>query len=527
MALVLLSFMLITSQIWVNTLAQNDAHISSKFKGQAIRTALASLSDRGLSEFAEAAAFFATFKLVNATQINGLPDDPSADPRNPGTGRVEKIAYELMINGTSSMINYTEEEKQAYTLKGWQEKVQQAAGVLGLNASFGQVENFRFFQKDAWSIGVSFELEMNLTDAENTMKQSKKLKANASFSIEGFVDPLVVREELNRRGGIVRDPSLVAQKQIWKNPPYEFPEDVAPVLIDNAALEGTGWFFGPITSDFPNTGIFSGDEIYKIKQYILVRPYSENVTIYANMYGAVILTTAPTVVSRNYIDSQGCNVTEYNQTNCLNCLRWVEVNDRGPGCTPVAPYIYTNEINVPFVVASAEWSSNRSKIPTVRREGLQDQTFVLIDNEIDDKERKRQGYHRIWDITKLRDMAICGFYIRGEGPSFFQRMLAAGINYRNSVLGIESFLVGTWAGGKDDMNSDDRSRLDWEFYSSVSPQIFKIKGMMGCKDRNMCSTDSAVREGVGHFRLSKNASDRYILQNIACGYPGIPSARCD
>ncbi|MEM4554897.1 MAG: hypothetical protein QXT25_03550 [Candidatus Anstonellaceae archaeon] len=524
MALVLLSFMLLTSQTWVNTLAQKDEHIASKFKGQAVRTALASLSDRGISEFANASAFFATFRLVNETQITGLPSAPSLDPRNPGTGMVEKTAYELMLNGSSWLINYSEEEKEAYTIKSWQEKVKQAARVLGLNASFGPVENFKFFQEDAWSIRVSFEMEMNLTDMEGSIRQSKRLKANSSFGIEGFVDPLVVREEQRRRG--ILGPSSVAQKQIWRNPAYQVPADLAPVLIDSAASEGAGWFFGPITSDFPGTGIFSGDEINKIKQYVLVRPYSENVTLHANSYGAVIITTTPSTVSRNYIDDQGCNLTEYNQTNCLNCMRWVTVNSGSPPhCRGTAKYIYMNEVDVPFVVASAEWSANRSKIPVVKRDGLPDQTFVLIDNEYEDKESKQQGYHRIWDITKLRDMAICGFYVKGEGPSFFQRMLAAGINYNNPDLGIESFLVGTWAGGKEDTSTDVRSRLDWEFYTSPS-QIFKIKGMMGCKDKVMCSTDDAVREGVGHFRLSKNATDRYLLEKIACGYPGITSAGC-
>ncbi|MCX8196898.1 MAG: hypothetical protein N3G80_01100 [Candidatus Micrarchaeota archaeon] len=528
-ALILLSFMLLTSQMWVRTFAQKDQHLSMRFKGESMRMVLSSISDKSLSQFANASAFFATFKMVNATQVNGLSESPSSDPRNPGTGAVEKLAYELMLYGNSSSplpISYSAEEKEAYTIAGWQQKIRQAANIVGMNVSFGPVENFVFLQKDPWTVGVSFEMEMNLTDLENTMKQSKRLKANSSFSINGFVDPLIVREELNRRPGIARDPSLVAQKQIWKHVSYNSPSDVSPVLVEENGLEGSGWFFGPITSDYPDQGIFEGEELNRIKQYILVHRYDENISNYANFYGAVILTTSPRVVSRTYTEG-GCNFTEYNQTDCLNCLRWVQVNSGGQSCRPIPPYIYKNEIEVPFIVAGSGWSANSSRIPIVKREGVGEHVFVLIDNEFGDKDKKRQGYHRIWDITKLRDMAICGFYLQGNGPSFFQRMLSNGKNYNNNDLGIESFVVGTWAGGKDDKLQNGRSRLDWEFYQASQPSlVLKIKGMMGCKDKEMCSGMAPLNESVGHFRLSREAIQRYGAREIACDFPGISSAPC-
>lgn len=536
MALAILSFMLLTTQVWVRTFEEMDQRASDRFKGEAMRLVLSTLSDTAMSDFANASAFYATSRIVNATEIEGFHAATANDSYNPDTGLVEQTAFDLMMYGNSSpsatmSIEYSPAEKDAYTIAAWQGKIRSAANVMGFNASFGNIENFTFRQDGPWQVLSYFEMPMNISDMENTMHQSKRLIANATFPINGFVDPMVVRNELERRPSIPRDPTLVAQKQIWKHAVYNTSGDVAPLLVDDRASEGYGWFYGPITSDYPGVGILNGSELDKIDQYILVHGYDGNLSTYAGAYGAVILTTSPVVVSTNYIDSSGCNVTEHNQTQCLNCLRSVEVVSGDPGCA-VPEYIYANEVDVPMIAASGDWSTNRSKIPRVFREGMpvQNQSFVLLDNEFATPERIRQGYHRIWDTTLLRDMAICGFYVQGvplSGPSFFQRMLAnsyASAPIHNPDLGIESFLVGRWAGGKDDQTFDSHSRLDWEFYPDVQPSS-KIKGMPGCKNFAMCSGTNATTEGVGKFRLSHNAAARYGLNGIAC--QASASSPCD
>jgi len=529
MALAILSFMLLTTQVWVRTFELKDNSAAVRFKGEAMRTVLSVLSDGTMSEFANASAFYAVSKLADATAKEGLAPAAAHDPENPGTGNVENTTYELMMHGNSSpgtlQIAYSPDKKEAYTISAWQDKIRAAANVMGFNASFGKIENFTIAQADPWTVRTYFEMQMNISDFENTMHQSKRLRANTSFSINGFVDPMVVRNELERRPGIARDPSLVAQKQIWKHLSYNAPSDISPRLVDERIGQGNGWFFGPITSDYPGEGIFNGSEMDKIGQYILVHKYDGNLSAYAPMYGAIILTESPVKVSGTYTNSEGCNVTEINETNCLNCLQWTEVNSGG--CAASSKKIYANQVkdadghDVPVIVAGGDWSSNSSNIPVVSREGMPvpKQSFVLIDNEFSDAIDKERGYHRIWDITRIRDMSICGFYVQGKGPSFFQRMLAnpvGGAPIVNPDLGIESFLVGQWAGGKEDKDKDINSRLDWEFYSNAAQQAAKIKGMMGCKSKAMCGGANATNEGTGHFRLSMNATSRYGLDKISC-----------
>ncbi len=91
----------------------------------------------------------------------------------------------------------------------------------------------------------------------------------------------------------------------------------------------------------------------------------------------------------------------------------------------------------------------------------------------------------------------------------------------NPVLGLETFVVGKWAGGAEDKEGSHPlySRLDWEFYSQVMGNeglVPRIKGMPGCKNFGMCSGTNATDEGVGKFRLSRDAAIRYLMNDITC-----------
>ncbi len=545
MALAILSFMLLTVQVWVQTFERSDQRAAQRFKGEAVRIVLSSLSDKSLSDFANASAFYATYRLANYTAIptNALPWSSATgtgEDNNEYTGLVEKSAKELMYNGTTypstNGIEYTGAQKTAYTIEGWQEKINTAANVMGFNATFSNMTNFSFKQLDAWTIGVYFEIDMELQDLEKTMHHSKTLKANTSFSINGFLDPSVTRNEFERRPGIEYDPSLVAQSQIFKHKDYNTTEDVVPILVDNMAPEGAGWFYGPMTEDYPGEGIFQNTSLLsKIGQYIFVaEKVNQTVISFADLYGALLITTQPGIEKGKTDIYAGCTYQQYMQTNCVNCLETYEAITPGLPC-PEHPnnnrIISGTEINVPFIAASGNFGANLSKIPIVNRTGMPDesQQFVLFDNQYETASQKQQGHHRIWDITRLRDMLICGHYVKGIGPSFFQRMLANSEDIKNEELGIETFLAGKWAGGADDQDNDYRSRLDWEFYREMNGYT-RIKGMPGCKSKQMCtlSNQNATEVGIGKFKLSIDAIKRYDLGEIACQSSGpITSSPCD
>jgi hypothetical protein len=539
MALAILTFMLANVQVWVRTFEQGDLSASQSFKGEAMRLVLSTLSDRSLSKFANSSAFYATYKLDNFTSNVGYGLGPaqSSDLRNPYTGRVNSTVYSLMLNGTAFPaaglgIVYSDAEKQVYTISAWQDTIRQAANVMGFTAAFSNVSNFSLSQTDRWDVQVQFDIQMNISDLDGTMHQSKMLHANATFPIDGFLDPMIRRSDASQRCNGGTSCVNFAERQYFRNPQYSQPSDLAPRLLSPAGVDGAGWFYGPITEDYPDT--IQQSQISTLFDYVLVHQFDDNMTTYADAYGAVVVTNEPVTITYNYTDRiTGCvyNVTE--QTQCINCQRINSSNM--PGCPTTTEMI--NPVSVPYIVVSGtNWVSS---IQPIVRAGLDaplnNQRFVLIDNTADRASDRNPGdYHRLWDLNGFRDPAMCGFYVTGPGPSFFQRMLFNAQNINNDDLGIETFVVGGWAGGANDtLNSHPVfSRLDWEFYRGLSglnglPSGIKIKGAPGCKNVEVCAAgnQSAVTDSVGKFSLSQDAINRYGLGAIACN--NMTGAHCE
>jgi hypothetical protein len=136
----------------------------------------------------------------------------------------------------------------------------------------------------------------------------------------------------------------------------------------------------------------------------------------------------------------------------------------------------------------------------------------------------------IWDLTGPRDLAICGFYVRSlHGPSYLQRLtqqIPYGLNFQNGFsysagYGIESFVVGRWAGGADDPNAAQdasdpdgaRARVDYLFYqgpdNAPTCEGAFDKGMPGCKNIQMCEDlqSPATLQSPGRFALTYTPTD--------------------
>lgn len=546
MALAVLTFMLLSMQIWIRSFERSDENSAAKFKGEAIRLVLSSLSDAQLSRFANASAYYATFKLVNYSSYSDIADDvPANDTLNPKTGRIERALKGLIVNGSAEVgsspgerINYSDEEKEAYTIASWKEKVNSAANLMGFRTNFSDPKNLTVRQLDAWTVGVSFDMQMNVTDLEGTMRQSKMMRADTNFSIEGFYDPFITRNDIKQRRPEPVD-SEAEQKQIFRklgNQPYNVPSDLAPNSFPGT--EGNGWFAGPATSDRPGTGIFLNfTEQARMKQYIYVTGYYEGLVEDANRYGAVILTQTPgTNLTLNAVVN-GCLYNVTTQTSCLNCQR--SYSPRRPGCDRDTEYF--DNVSVPYISVGGFSLGN---LKFVHRTGLDNQGYyALIDNNFRTYQYKLDDdYHKVWDLTKIRDMTICGFYVKSDtqsAPSFFQRMLASAGRpspagaISSPAYGIETLLLGTWAGGALDKGvgnsyeNDNRPRVDWEFYSSTdyATTAYKIRGMAGCKTEEMCKpgNDSAITESVGKFRVTASDAGRYGIVKIACN----PAERCE
>lgn len=140
----------------------------------------------------------------------------------------------------------------------------------------------------------------------------------------------------------------------------------------------------------------------------------------------------------------------------------------------------------------------------------------------------------LYNIEPLRDMAVCGFFVEsGRAPSFFQRMVVNG-DELNSAYGIESFAVGRWA--IDDSTDPDVkwSNVDFIYHKcwrgGSCPAAYKIKGMPGCKNKIMCSSNNPNEDGIGHFALDDSSASEYgVKHEFVCGSstPGDGMAPCE
>ncbi len=169
---------------------------------------------------------------------------------------------------------------------------------------------------------------------------------------------------------------------------------------------------------------------------------------------------------------------------------------------------------------------------------LRDREFVLINNEINHDEPANEayiGYHELWDIDDMREMVMCGVYIETnesneDGPSFFQRMVYEPEGLFSPDFGLETFVVGKYAGGADNPDDDNLCQLDRNFLNGEEADHL-IKGMPGCNSFELTSTyeviDDPVSEiGVGHFGLTDSIIEDYNLEDISCGGDR-ESARCN
>lgn len=571
--LVLLSFLLLSVTMWSRTIEAKEQRMPEKYGAEAMTVVLDELSDAKISEFANMSAKYALYRLDNFTYSWGPDYDfrlNYSDGDEPYfVAEVDKSMYDLMTGGKTSNDNWdTKElkygdENKSYTLAGWEDALKAACEERGLNISFGDVEDFKFNQTGTWNVTVYFTMDVNVSDNEGNMELKRKLTANATFPIDGFVDPMIAYESTQRNSSIGdRDPS---ERQIFRNSSYTVPYDASPVLLrdqyskDEQVAEGKGWFFGNITTD----PCIWNDTDVKAKLYVLVHDYFNesdgrdcgtgvNLTLadVADYFGGVIVTNLPK--DNITIDNHRSDCTYYihKQYKCLDCLTWtdaepvVQPQPKGKSdCVGTDKTIIPGtEVNVPFVAVDGDnW-----RIGEINKwKDVNNDTHVLFDNE---KETVLEdGYHRIWNIEPLRDLVLCGYYVEtGNAPSFLQRFTRDGPKLEGEEYGIETFVEGRWAGGEDDRNHENCSRVDHVFYnSSYSPYTtcdgeqkgIRIKGMPGCKSKEMCTfgqaSDSLYFDApLGRFVMDNASIEDYTSDGkthnvtlITCD-PSIGSA-CD
>jgi hypothetical protein len=547
LAMVMLAFMLVSISWWAASVSEQEARSGERFRAEAVKSVLTQISDEEASRFANISSFFALAKIARATTNESEPyyalsrassGDPAYELANPLTGNVNATIYDLINFGTSNgagaggaylsyNITYSGPERN-YTFSSWAQTLSAAVEAVGYRLSMSPMRDFDARQVSPWTVRVRFTVDMNLTDASGSIRMSRTAHADSNLTIDGLLDPMIYRGDvlMNRP-----TPIPVAERQIFHIPAYKFRDDVKPKVLADG-IEGKGWFYGPITDYYPekfNATMNSS----KIKAYILKTTYDGleaestdtgiSVQSLAESYGGVLLTNKPNETITYEGSFGGCEVLRVSQGKCFDCrVYFMAANTSDPdypACRldpsfpsdlPVNP---ATAVDIPYIVIEG----TPGLFPPPPK--VNGEYHILFQSKTWDPEQKRDGDKKIYDIEALRDMAVCGFYVQSlDAPSYFQRLVFDSQHLISPPYGIETFVVGQWAGGAlmptplEDY--DKLSRVDRLFYSGMTGQ--KVRGMMGCKSREMCSGAEALYNATGHFAIDGISRDAYGMNELMC-----------
>lgn len=509
---VLLSYILVSTFAWVRAIETSERTYSDAFRASSLTTLADQVSEQRMNVYADIASHYTLYKLVNHSVQYELLDEPDDEYYH-----IRAAFFELLSNCTTLpehfdggvSAQYTVEEKKTYCFSGFLEQLNTSLSKAGF-----EVEDFSVSNYSLNETAQPLELEMNLTlylkikDLQTQTSLNRTYHISRIVNATGFLDPLLARQSIEQlRGGAVTN--LTIYKGMYLYPSWEIDPELPledahtlfyPVQRGHQTSKGQGWFYGNLVfwdeaenAAYPSQSILVGNysDIKKLDNW--------------DDFGAYILLNEPEYAG-------GCS----NEYETFNAIQRDEVTSGG---STRCEESINDETEKPFMVYADEEDfkkdiydkSTGPNRPVPFPHSILFVTQYSHEEIMSKLERKNDNPGAIFDIENLRDFTRCSFYIvnADKAPSFLQRLLVNGYK-RTSPIGIETTLVGKWAGGIDNPGWNEYSRVDREFFDRVPGE--KIRGMPGCKDWYMCTDDPMVSD-VGNFRFSGESAEFYLGTN--------------
>ncbi len=464
-------------------------------------------------------------------------------------------------------------DERKYSLSTFFNRTRAAVRMLGYDVQWGEPEGFTLNQTDAWTVSLTMAVPMNFTDARGHVNVTQRVFVNLSIPIDGLTDPSVLRADMKHRptsslcgpvcassGSNSPDLSNLdnrPHRNIYRSPAYDNSTQARAILKAGGAAgntnSGLGWFFGPVADSAHPRSAFRDDlvsyNLTRINFYIYVTDNAADALAQSPYFGGLIVTTPPGPDAAVDDYRAGCHYINYTETNCLFC-RFHQWSNDSRNCptlpdsitpdsipfNPFIPWVQTNNfdptagikpnyhLSIPEALISSEVNATQMCGSAFNATNTRCDSATTIAG-LDSKYANVRANTRVWDLTGPRDIAICGFYVRSDfGPSYSQRFTdfwqRQQSNGSYSVLGqgIESFTVGKWAGGEQDVCAQETvpdierySRVDYQFYNKdmrgyecMGPFV---EGLPGCRNLPDCSGDVPLKNATGRFALSNPASN--------------------
>lgn len=513
---ILLSYILVSTYAWVRAIEASERTYSDAFRASTLTTLADQVSEQRMNQYADIASHYALYKLVNHSVEHELRDKEGDEYYH-----VRAAFFELLSNCTTSPEHYadgvapaayTPEESKTYCLSGFFSTLSESLAKSGFTIEDFSVSNYSLNET-----GHPLELEMNLTlylkirDLQTATSLDRTYRISRIVNATGFMDPLLARES-TRKLGEGGDQNLTVYKGIYLYPHTEVEggeglpfSDAHELFYPNQLGHGThigqGWFYGDL--------VFwdEAESAARPSQSILVGNYSDIKSVRNwEDFGAYILLNEP-------VDPPGCS----DQQDTFNPIRREEVSRGGTTrCEESIEQSGSSYTSKPFIVYADEEEFRKEiyRFSTGPSRPVRFQHSVLFitsyshEQVLSDIRRKDDNPGAVFDIENLRDFVRCSYYVvNPKAPSFLQRLLEDGYS-RSSPIGIETTLVGKWAGGEYNPGWNGYSRVDREFFGHVEGD--KIRGMPGCKDVYMCADSDPMVSEVGNFRFSAESAEFYL-----------------
>ncbi|MCX6768553.1 MAG: hypothetical protein NTY83_01790 [Candidatus Micrarchaeota archaeon] len=506
---ILLSYILVSTYAWVRAIETSERTYSDAFRASTLTTLADQVSEQRMNQYADISSHYTMYKLVGHSVQYPLQDEEDDEYYH-----IRAAFFELLSNCTTAPEHfvdrvpaaYSETEKDTYCFAGFLGSLNTSLATSGF-----EVQEFSISNLSLNETMQPLELEMNMTlylrikDLQSNTSIDRTYHISRIVNVTGYKDPLLERESISKLRATPTS-NLTIRKGMYLYPSWETDADIP--LEDAHTLfypikrgqgsEGQGWFYGDLV-----LWNEAGNVAYP-SQSILVGNFSDIESGVPNRddFGAYILLNDPET------SSNSCGATQYGTFNAIH------QDDRSaPGSSCPEPRL-TNEIEKPFMVYADEEDFmddiyTESNGPDAFPHSILFISQYSYEEISSNPELKYDSDPAVFDIENLRDFTRCSYYIvnANNSPSFLQRLLSDGYK-RTSPIGLETLLVGKWAGGVDTPDWNDYSRVDREFFGKKEGE--KIRGMPGCKDWFMCADDPMISD-VGNFRFYSPDSMEFYL----------------
>lgn len=510
-ALVFLVFAVSSVTQHLSAIRENEVFYADLMSLISYQTVFSNFNNESMSATLGATGKFALYKMANYTTYN--PISPAGAD---GMDNAVSVFQSLINNGTSNPsafenpampgLAYSGAETN-YTLNNFAFLLNRSLATIGYRMNELKFNNTRMEMGSPHSVLLTADIIVNVSD--NLGRSEYRVLYNdlsANVSIEGLPDPMLNRY-LYQEGISQQEKQNFSWFMFRHNndgsviDSFSSAAGSIPFSVTSGTLAGQGWFYGPLISfEVANRSTPDTPELYILYGNLSDILTMENWT----KYGAYILNN--TIIGTN--SAQGCtDKKDEDPATVFNPVLYDAACVAGENPDEAG----MKHITKPFAVLPGFRKSMITNDPNNANYYIDDQVSQTGDTPSIAAyfDTGKDQYHTsatdksmpkisLYGIEGIRDQFICTYYYRSaNGPNFFQRMFRNAYSMKDTnglaTILIQKEFLGPSNGFKD------RSSVDSEFIAGApaSSSLYVIRGMPGCKTREMCATGTVIRRVIG------------------------------